>query len=569
MKKFGRLSRTIGTVASRCVTRFPVAFVFVLALTACLIALVSCDGFDRDTRLTSVLLYYLSVGTALSLSLHLWAEEVRSRRIRLGVQVAAHLLLLADALFCYFYDAAAAAADVAMAHIAMPVVIVLSVFVLSFLREKDDVAASNFSRTALWLLLLSIFVGMVMTGGLWLLTFSLERLFALTVSDNVYISIVIVCCLTLPALMVLGLLPSGEGKHDRRRGIPSLLHGLLKYLFLPLTGLYMIVLYVYGLSIVVSWQLPDGWVSWMVIVMMALCIAIVALIYPSLGNEADKFDQYVSRLLPALALPLLVLMSVGIGRRFMDYGVTINRLYLATLNMWFYIVCIGLVAGRVRRIIWIPVSFALLLALTSLLPVNYSSITRDVLRRQVKEALSQSGAAAFPLSGEEYMSLASAFTADGFDHINGKLSYLDEYFGADSYDDMVEAGVAFDIVMAEPDTLYTYVGSDNEIMTYSRAGAMTVQLSEEYAFCTKISIDTMMAERFAIDSVLVCPLGYADDTAIIPLDTLRSYDCDGERPMPLLKTQRGNRVMIDHYYIQIDYDEGRIDCSMQGHLFHN
>ena len=72
-----------------------------------------------------------------------------------------------------------------------------------------------------------------------------------------------------------------------------------------------------------------------------------------------------------------------------------------------------------------------------------------------------------------------------------------------------------------------------------------------------------------IDSVLVCPLGYADDTAIIPLDTLRSYDCDGERPLPLLRTQRGNRVMIDHYYIQIDYDEGRIDCSMQGHLFHN
>lgn len=167
------------------------------------------------------------------------------------------------------------------------------------------------------------------------------------------------------------------------------------------------------------------------------------------------------------------------------------------------------------------------------------------------------------------MSLASAFTADGFDHVNGKLSYLDEYFGADSYDDMVEAGVAFDIVMAEPDTLYTYVGSDNEIMTYSRAGAMTVQLSGEYAFCTKISIDTMMAERFAIDSVLVCPLGYADDTAIIPLDTLRSYDCDGERPLPLLRTQRGNRVMVDHYYIQIDYDEGRIDCSLQGHLFHN
>lgn len=80
--------------------------------------------------------------------------------------------------------------------------------------------------------------------------------------------------------------------------------------------------------------------------------------------------------MPVLILPLLLLMTIGIIRRFNDYGITINRLYLATLNGWFYIVCIGLFVIKARRINWIPVSFAGIFLLTSALPVNYAGITR-------------------------------------------------------------------------------------------------------------------------------------------------------------------------------------------------
>ena len=32
---------------------------------------------------------------------------------------------------------------------------------------------------------------------------------------------------------------------------------------------------------------------------------------------------------------LLVLMTIGIARRLNDYGITLNRLYLLTLNIWY------------------------------------------------------------------------------------------------------------------------------------------------------------------------------------------------------------------------------------------
>ena len=53
-------------------------------------------------------------------------------------------------------------------------------------------------------------------------------------------------------------------------------------------------------------------------------------------------------------------MTIGIIRRFNDYGVTINRLYLITLNVWCYFVCITLILIKAKRINWIPVSFSII-----------------------------------------------------------------------------------------------------------------------------------------------------------------------------------------------------------------
>ena len=91
-----------------------------------------------------------------------------------------------------------------------------------------------------------------------------------------------------------------------------------------------------------------------------------------------RFEQRVARGLPIAILPLLVLMTIGIARRFNDYGITLNRLYLLTLNIWFYIVCIGLFVLRARRIQWIAVSFAGIFLLTSVLPVNYARLTQPL-----------------------------------------------------------------------------------------------------------------------------------------------------------------------------------------------
>lgn len=186
---------------------------------------------------------------------------------------------------------------------------------------------------------------------------------------------------------VLGLLPQKQEKHNTRPLQHSFLNGVIHYLFLPLTGGYLIVLYIYALRILINWELPIGWVSWLVITLMTGCIVIEFGLYPSRMAQQKRTDNLIARWLPLFVLPLLFLMTIGIIRRFNDYGVTINRLYLITLNIWCYFVCITLIIIKAKRISWIPISFSLVFLLTSVLPVNYASITRQIIQKEVNQTI--------------------------------------------------------------------------------------------------------------------------------------------------------------------------------------
>ena len=553
MQRLASLLRTLSDTFRRCAVRFPVTVAFAFALTAYLCHLVATEGKAADDKLLMTTGYYLSVGTLLSLSLHLWAEEVKRRGIRIGVQVAAHLLLMADAFFLYLYTMGARMIDIGIAHGAAILAIGLSVFFLPFFREKDDIPAWNFAQYALGTLALTVIVGAVMSGGISLLALSLHQLFGVDVSYKCYLYILIMCSELLPLLMFLGLLPEGERKHDRVPQPTAFLHNILHYLFLPLAGLYLLVLYVYAGTIIARWELPDGWVSWLVTALMAGVIGIEGGLYPSRIKSHKPVDERIARWLPLLTLPLLVLMTVGIGRRFLDYGITLNRLYLATLNAWFYFVCIGLAVGKARRISWIPISFSLVFLVTSVLPVNYAGITRSVLRSDVKETLGDKR----NLSEVQYEAWLQSLPQAEARAVEDKLHYLQDWFGKESIQDLVKDGVSYRRVMAEEEP-------GTESLDFEQTGNATTDIPQGYSRLTFFQYN----DRLRNDTpVLSVPLGQTGDSLRLPIDSLRRWE-ERDR-LPLLHTIGGNAFCLTRYHIFIDKKGHKMTADISGCLFHN
>ena len=166
--KPSRISTLLHTLCGtfrRCASRFPMAVAFTAALTAYLLYLVATEMNNENERLLVTLGYYFSVGTVLSLSLHLWGEEMK-RRTALAVHVVAQVLLAADTIFLYHSIEESSIVGIAIAHVAGVLAIGLSVFFLSFLHERDDIAVGNFAQQTVAAFVLTVAIGMVMSGGL-------------------------------------------------------------------------------------------------------------------------------------------------------------------------------------------------------------------------------------------------------------------------------------------------------------------------------------------------------------------------------------------------------------------
>lgn len=439
---FNKAFHTLTEAFQNCLKRFPTTVCFVLALTAYLAYLVSTE-MDDERKLTLVLGYYFSVGTLLSLTLHLWSEEVESRIKGISVHIVMHILLIADAVYLYSLSPERSLTEISIAHGAAILALWLSVFFLSFIKEKNDIPSWNFASYTVGAFVTANVVGLIMSGGISLLVFSLHQLFDVDVSWKCYLYILVVCSVLLPMLLFLGMLPKDEQKHNQEPQPSEFLNGTIHFLFLPLMAGYLLVLYIYATRILISWELPTGWVSWLVVALMAGCIAIEFGLYPARVSESKRSNEWIARWLPALVLPLLILMTVGIIRRFNDYGVTINRLYLITLNIWCYIVCFGLVLTRARRISWIPISFSIIFLLTSVLPVNYASITRNIMHRSIEKELARSGATDLPLSRNQYENWLDSLPAKTALQVNDRLRYLHYWFGRKSIADLVDKDASF------------------------------------------------------------------------------------------------------------------------------
>lgn len=529
-----------------CLKRFPVTVTFIFVFTAYLIYLTYTDWKGED-RLLFIIGYYLSVGILLSLTLHLWSEEVKSRLWKTGINLAAHALLIADAFLLYHYLTTESSwIEIGIAHAAAILAVGLSTFFLSFLREKNDIASWNFALNTVSAYIVTQVIGLILCAGISLLLFSLHQLFDIHISGKCYAYIYYLCNVSLGLMLFLGLLPQGNDKHNREPHSSEFLNGILHYLFLPLTAGYLIVLYIYATRILISWELPIGWVSWLIVALMTVCIAVQFGLYPTRFKEGKRFDNWIARWMPVLILPLLLLMTIGIIRRFNDYGITINRLYLATLNGWFYIVCIGLFVIKARRINWIPISFAGIFLLTSALPVNYAGITKDTLLKEIKAEMQRSCRAEAPLSLEQYKEWIYSLPEKQAIQINGKFRYLSNWFGAESVTHLIDKNVTYNLysVTADIDTDATAIDTDSDRVTYS--GEIDSQ--------TIINIPAGYTRFIAIPDA-----GLSGHRFTIP----RQYLGSGTLPVSL-DTRTGN--LNDSVYIELSTLEMLEKSSKHGHI---
>ena len=423
--------------------RFPLTLVYIVAST---LSLMYVQHHWMDGRAFSGLAFFLSFypvsAAMLSLMLHLCTEESTGRLRRWLLQGGVQGVWLAMAVYWAVQYPLSYGQTIACSVCCAALFI--GVFTLPFVKEANDTPAINFLIKLVGSIILAGLTSIALFLGLLLLIQSLNFLFEVSITESTYVNVVIFCFVFVAPLLVLIQLPGGEQKYAQHNWLNHKFgNGVIHFLLIPLHAVYLLILYLYLFKIVAIWQLPNGWVSWLVSALMLLTVAISFLLYPVQHQEnAKRIDKLVVRYLPIVVLPLLALMTIGIVRRFSDYGVTVLRLYILLFNLWCYAVCIGLWLCRSRRVMWIATSFGAIVVLVSVFPYNISSVTEQLLRRSIRQTLAELRVNKLPIDKKQYDGLIRSAGPEKALSIDGKFDYLRNTYGdastADLFTDRTE-----------------------------------------------------------------------------------------------------------------------------------
>lgn len=408
--------------------RMPDTMTLVCLLTVWMIIDIWADMRSQSIsdNVRIALWYLLGEGVLLSLTVNLWAEFGNwSGRRRDVIRAAGGTLLAAD--FVYLLFTASTLGPAAWVG-RMAVTVALGVAAVfgpgHSIADRDRSWLYTYSLIAN--AVVCVVIELAMQLALSIIYFTVEMLFNVNSFES-YLTMMALGCFLIPMIIFLSRIPRAAELRDNsetyRPGRFTV--GLVKYLLLPLTVIYMAILYCYGLRILGALELPRGVVSLSV---SGVTAAVVLTVFLLSGTcRGNGVFGRATRWLPLAMLPLLLLMSIAIFHRIGQYGITVPRLYVATFNLWAYAAMIWLAVRGAGRFGAVPVSFAGIFLLVSAIPgFNYTSLTNRYMHARAIAAFEQAGFSDFPLNRDQATEARRAMSADEWRTLSSRMEYLDD-----------------------------------------------------------------------------------------------------------------------------------------------
>ena len=457
----------LSTQARQSLWRFPLTILSAFIAVTLAIFLIETEEqtFNRFPYINAMLC------AALGISLYFCVAIFASRqKLSMGGKVGAHMAATAVLVGIFF-----SLPDVESTHnTSLPyirftlysIIIHLLVSLIPFLFTRQLNGFWNYNKALFLRFLTALLYSAFLYVGLVMALLALKTLFEVKIPDELFWELFIVIGGVFNTWFFAAGVPLDFEKLDKVTSYPKGLKIFSQYVLLPLLFLYLLILYGYGMKIILSGDWPEGIVSYMIMVVAVLGVLAMLLIYPYALHSENQWIRKVNKGYYLLLLPLLILLFLAIGMRLGDYGFTINRYFILVTGIWLTVVCIYFLSGR-NNIKFIPLSLALLLLFISMGPWGVFSVSEESQLSRLKAVLQEGDILKAGVVQDEVIWVKDSlpeFYAPAVNINDGQLSdslhnevksildYLDNYHGLSSIQAWYQQPLDSFISIADADT---------------------------------------------------------------------------------------------------------------------
>lgn len=246
------------------------------------------------------------------------------------------------------------------------IAIILSVFVISSKKSEHDEHFWNICIRIITALLLAGIVGAT-SGILGMIAIaSITELFNLDYDASKWIGIWWVISLGFFApTFALAQFPRTNEVSREKFEVHKIWDFFTKFLFIPFTILYFIILYAYSIKVLLHFhEWPNG-----IIASMVMGFSILGyLSYVLSRNSENTLIQKFRTFLPFAVLPQLLMLFYAIYLRINQYGLTINRYSIVLVGIILTILSLHFIISKKKKLITIPLVFSIFALIFSVGP---------------------------------------------------------------------------------------------------------------------------------------------------------------------------------------------------------
>lgn len=348
--------------AGRVVRRFPLTLLCASTLCVAGCQTIHFSGYrSSPAGWVFPLLSASALGLPLTLALALAAERYRWPPAGRWLALGGALGLLAG-----WYALAPVRPDVgwglrlALLLLGLHLAVAAAPYLGELRREADSPGFWRYNETLfLRLLTAGLYAGVLFVGGALALV-AVRELFGWRPEGDWFGYLFVGLASLFNTWFFLAGVPQDFTALEQEAPYPRGLKVFTQFVLLPLVVLYLGILYAYLGRILVRWELPQGWVSVLILALAVAGIFALLLIHPLRDSPDNAWMRTFARWFYRALLPLLGLLAVAIGVRIADYGITEERYFVLLLAAWLLGVASYALGRRDRGISWLPVSLAVL-----------------------------------------------------------------------------------------------------------------------------------------------------------------------------------------------------------------
>lgn len=338
--------------------RFPFTLVWVIVSAFVLVAFVEQDAdsiFEECRNITLIAI----LGVSWLIGAQFYVEQFKNKQLW-WIKIIVLLLLIGFYFLLPEYNATDYNQD-NIPYIRWVLFILaghLALFFAPFITVWHPKAYWNYLGNMMIAIARSALFSGVLYLGLVLAMLAVQYLFDVEIKGYRYFQLFIICLGIVNTWVYLSDFPK-EIQHDIHLTFYKATEVFVKFILIPLAALYIIILYAYAFKILLQWELPKGWVSYLITALAELLFIIQFIIHPVRITHESRLIRKFQPLVYWLLLPLLILLYAAIYKRVADYGITEARYFLIIIALFITGATLYLIFSRKQQLRYLPVVLAI------------------------------------------------------------------------------------------------------------------------------------------------------------------------------------------------------------------